>query len=485
MPQQQKKSLQQWIEILSQQELPAITSVACTLDKFSNDDISSIPSLSKAILHDQALSASLLKVVNNMPRSAGSKVNTISRASTILGIQTVKNICMTAKILDGLLDSHNLTPIIHHRLSKLMANAFYAGLLSKMMLPQHADDTQEEVYLASMLYNIGETAFWSMPSKEAKLLCHYFYLPEAKLQKKCQEELGFDFRELSAGLVEAWRLDDLIVKSQDKPESRSLEIQTIFLANELSDAISKPPKSKSEFDNILKRVSRIMNLNVAKVATEIEQARTLATHLLSSYGASVLEKHIKVLPDKAQFTELIEDSPYFGISKERAILECIQSLSKMTYQSKNVNAFLSTSLQTMAQVIGFERTSFWIINKQQGKIESRSAYNKKGQAETFKRSLVFKDCINLVSHVIDTDRAILVNDCKDEEWCHYMSPELKQLIVAGVMCFAPVKIEGKIVGIIGAQRFNHSDKISDDDFSLFTFLIEHLNICLSLTSHHK
>ncbi|WP_413702144.1 HDOD domain-containing protein [Psychromonas sp. KJ10-10] len=75
-----KKSLKQWIEILSQQELPAITSVACTLDKFSNDDISSIPSLSKAILHDQALSASILKVVNNMPRSAGSRVNTISRA---------------------------------------------------------------------------------------------------------------------------------------------------------------------------------------------------------------------------------------------------------------------------------------------------------------------------------------------------------------------------------------------------------------------
>ncbi|WP_156873993.1 hypothetical protein [Psychromonas hadalis] len=31
-----------------------------------------------------------------MPRSAGSKVNTISRGATILGIYTVKNICMTS-----------------------------------------------------------------------------------------------------------------------------------------------------------------------------------------------------------------------------------------------------------------------------------------------------------------------------------------------------------------------------------------------------
>ncbi|WP_022942949.1 hypothetical protein [Psychromonas hadalis] len=48
-----KKSLQQWIKILAQQELPEITTVACTLDKFSNDDISSIPLLSKAIMHYQ------------------------------------------------------------------------------------------------------------------------------------------------------------------------------------------------------------------------------------------------------------------------------------------------------------------------------------------------------------------------------------------------------------------------------------------------
>jgi HD-like signal output (HDOD) protein len=485
MSQQQKKSLKDWIDILSQQELPAITSVACTLDRFSNDDKSSIPSLSKAILHDQTLSASLLKVVNNMPRSAGSHVNTISRASTILGIQTVKNICMTAKILDNLLASKNLTPVIHSRLSKLMANAFYAGLLSKMMLPQHGDDTKEEVYLASMLYHIGETAFWSMPSKESNLLCHYFYLPEAKFQKKCAAELGFHFSELTAGLVEAWKLNDLMIKSQDKPESRSLEIQSIFLANELSDAISKPPNSKSEFDNILKRVSRIMNVDVATLVIEIEQTRTLATHLLSSYGASVLEKHIKALPEQSQFSELTENSPFFGISKERAILECIQSLTKLTYKSKDVNSFLRTSLQTMAQVIGFERTTFWIINKQQGMVESRSAYNKKGQAETFKRSLVFKDCINLISHVIDTDRAILVNDYKDEEWCDYISEEIKQFVETGTVCFAPVKIEGKTVGIISAQRFTNSDKVSEDDFSMFNFLIEHLNICLSLTSYHK
>jgi hypothetical protein len=34
-------------------------------------------------------------------------------------------------------------------------------MLTKMMVPNYSDETQEEVYLAALLYGIGETAFWS------------------------------------------------------------------------------------------------------------------------------------------------------------------------------------------------------------------------------------------------------------------------------------------------------------------------------------
>ncbi len=88
---------QQWVRILTQKEMPAITSVAYMLDQYSNDDISSIPHLSNAILHDQRLSSCLLKVVNNSQRIAVSKVNTVSRAAIFIGIRSVKNICITSK----------------------------------------------------------------------------------------------------------------------------------------------------------------------------------------------------------------------------------------------------------------------------------------------------------------------------------------------------------------------------------------------------
>ena len=93
----------QLTEQLAKSELPAITSMANTLDKFANDDVSSIPQLSQAILHDLALSSCLLKVANTTSHAAVRRVNTVSRAAIVLGIQAVKNICLTSKILEALL----------------------------------------------------------------------------------------------------------------------------------------------------------------------------------------------------------------------------------------------------------------------------------------------------------------------------------------------------------------------------------------------
>lgn len=203
-----KRTLVQWIETLAKKELPAFTSVAGMLDKFANDDVSSIPQLSQAILHDQALSSCVLKVANNCNRISNRKVTTVSRASIVLGIQSVKNICLTSKILDGLLQSKNLGPEVYNRLTILMANAFYAGLLAKMMVPDYGDDTKEEVYLAAMLYHIGETSFWSSSSEMAELLIKEAALPADEFQHYCSSMTGIQFKDLSIGLAKTWHLGE-------------------------------------------------------------------------------------------------------------------------------------------------------------------------------------------------------------------------------------------------------------------------------------
>lgn len=150
------------VELIAKEELPAIASTVKVLEKFSNDDKSSLPMLSKSILHDQSLSSCILKVANSGWRMSHTQVSTVSRTTVVLGIHAVKNIYLTSALLDSLFESKKLTPNSYQKLTELMAKSFYAGVLAKMLVSDYNEDTQEEVYLASMLYTIGETAFWSV-----------------------------------------------------------------------------------------------------------------------------------------------------------------------------------------------------------------------------------------------------------------------------------------------------------------------------------
>ena len=140
-----RKSTEHLIELIANTELPAITSMAKMLDSFSNDDKSSLPKLSKAILHDQALSSCLLKVANNTQFMGVNKVTTVSRATVVLGIQNVKNVCLTARLVDSLLANKSLDIRVYKKLTQLMANSFFAGMLAKMMVPKYSEEVQEEV----------------------------------------------------------------------------------------------------------------------------------------------------------------------------------------------------------------------------------------------------------------------------------------------------------------------------------------------------
>lgn len=471
----------QLTEQLAKRELPAITSMANTLDKFSNDDVSSIPQLSQAILHDQALSSCLLKVVNTTGHASVRRVNTVSRAAIILGIQAVKNICLTSKILEALLQSKNLLPPVYERLLMLMANAFYAGLLARMMLPEHHEDTKEEVYLAAMLYHIGETAFWSSGSPlSEQLIRQASALSPAEFSQYCREETGVSFDELSVGLVRTWNLGELLLKALDAPESRTIEMQAISLANQLSAAIHSPPRNKADFTRLLQDIARLMKIEPRQLKERIQHTRQQALELLHSYGADVLQSHIRHLPSDADFTDITPVTE--PISRDAALLQLAQQLQQLTLLRCNINELLSLLLQQAAAIFRFDSCAFWILSADKTRLESRSAYDSEGEQNTARRSIAIASTQNLFSLTIKQALPVLINDRRAPQWHNYIDEQMEKLLQRGTMALTAVKIHDKVIGIISAQHLRTSQHFSDDDYRQFCFICDHLNMCLSLNA---
>ena len=480
-----------WISQLSQKELPAITSVANILDNFANDDTSSIPKLSNALLYDQGLSSCILRVANSALYMHNTKITTVSRASTILGISSVKNICLTSKVLDGLLKSKNIEPDIYEHLAKIMAHAFHAALLSKMMLPNHSDELQEEVYLAALMYHIGETTFWSTNNKLAKKLIKYVGMEEKEFKLLCFKTTGLNFNKLTVGLAEKWNLGTLLMKSFDDPESRSIEIQTISQANMLSSIISSPEDAKSKLPKILKKISLNMGVSEKELTEKISLTGSLAKNLLQSYGASVLIKYINNLPNKedpkAEETE--NESPQLEvnnsseISNEKQILELIQTLSKQCFKSKNINDFIHIVLKDLSLMYKLDCCTFWIYQQPKQLVIAKSSAKKGVECMANIETIHLNGGGNVITKMFDNNQALLVNNLQDAKWQKLMSLEVLKLMEGGVMCLSPVKIGDKKIGFISAQRFDNKKEFQEKEFSDFKFIIEHFNMCLSIVLH--
>lgn len=480
MNHQHPQTTEQWIELIAHSELPAITSTAKMLDKFSNDDKSSLPKLSEAILHDQGLSSCLLKVANNIQHIGVNKVTTISRATVVLGIQSVKNICLTAKLVSSLLASDNVDINVYEQLTQLMANSFYAGMLAKMMVPSYSDEMQEEVYLAAMLYRIGETAFWSTGGGLARKLANNESRFSGDYQAYCQQEMGTSFTDLSKGLASTWNLSDLLIKALDQPTSRTDEVKIIYFSDKLSTIIGQPGDNEEAFNQLLDEISEIMQISVRQLKIRIEHTREQAMKLLSSYGADILTEHIKVLPTAGDFSQAMFVSSVKEVSKEKALLTTFMKLTKLMQSSKDLNEYLHLALTDMVNVFDFERCAFLMLVDEKSKVKSRLVFNDKAEQEPLKIYLNITESDNAIARVLKDNVPALINDKNQGLWRDLITQEMSDLIQNGAIAIVPVRIAGKAVGVICTQRLTAKAQISTEDFSQLCSLVEHLNMCLTM-----
>ena len=206
------KGVDYWTNRISELEMPALCSTVKSLEKLAKDDVSSLALLGRSVMHDNALTSRILRVANSAIYHKGSsQISTVSRAAIVLGFDAVRNICITAKLLSSLLESKNLAPNVYQRLIKLMAKAFQAAMIARMMLSHHDEEMQEEAFIASLLYHIGESAFWSIGgefTEELDLTLSQCETP-AEERSATREALGASFLQLTQSIARNWGLGAL------------------------------------------------------------------------------------------------------------------------------------------------------------------------------------------------------------------------------------------------------------------------------------
>ncbi len=133
------------------EDIPSLPSVVAEVNKAIRNPRVNANSVGQIIMRDQALSAKTLKLVNSAFYGFPGKINSVTRAIIVMGFQRVRNLVLTASVLENFKDrsaAFDFGGFWRHSLG----TAISAEILCKELALQETDDA----FVAGLLHDIGK-----------------------------------------------------------------------------------------------------------------------------------------------------------------------------------------------------------------------------------------------------------------------------------------------------------------------------------------
>lgn len=195
------KSLDDWTAMLRDQEMPIFSNTVRSIHTIINDDKKGAMELAAVILQDPNLTAKLLKLSNSIYYNPSrQKMITVSRAIVILGVEVIRELTLACSFFESILSPSN-----RRRANEEIAQAIHAAVHAKAIAVAVNDPSPEEVFIAALLHNIGNIAFWCFCGSQGDRI--QALLGSGLAHEAAEKQvLGFKLADLGISLSQAWNL---------------------------------------------------------------------------------------------------------------------------------------------------------------------------------------------------------------------------------------------------------------------------------------
>ncbi|MDX1692846.1 MAG: HDOD domain-containing protein [Ketobacteraceae bacterium] len=280
-----KKDLGYWVDVLSEQKMPALASTVNKMSKLTTDEDSRVSQLSEEVLKDPNLTSRVLQVANSVIyRGVAGSCATITRAIVLMGFTTIRDISLSMKILDEMLKK---SPSVH--LKNVLAKSFHAAMQAKGIVSDKKFGMKEEVFIAGLLHHIGEMSILSRGDETARELDRMIQSGVAPNQAS-KQLLGVSFDDLARGIADQWQLSPVLVESLSRPEKPTRPAQAVLLGEELSQVAALGWDS-DEVARVMKKIADFTKQDTKEALEQAKQIADYAKEISSMYGADQV-KHL-------------------------------------------------------------------------------------------------------------------------------------------------------------------------------------------------
>jgi len=186
-------------------ELISLPDVYVRLRSVITSPNSSMSDVAQVIVHDPAITARLLKLVNSPFFGLATKVDTMTHAINLLGTQQVHDLVLATVVVDSFSgftnDSFNIYDFWY--------NSVYCAVTARLLAYycKQQEDT-ERPFIAGLLHNIGHLVIYQKIPDESQQALNLSKKNNIELYLAEREVLGFDYARVGAELMREWSLPE-------------------------------------------------------------------------------------------------------------------------------------------------------------------------------------------------------------------------------------------------------------------------------------
>ena len=204
--------------------------------------------LGQVISQDTSLTARLLKIVNSSYYGFQARIDTVSRAVTVVGLRELRGLVIAASAIETF--SHVPNEILNK--VKFWRHSLYCGVIARLLAQKCNVLHSERLFVAGLLHDIGKLVIAQRMPDETRMIQLEAEKGERSIFEIEQDFLGFHHAEVGGELMRSWNMPEALLESvsfHHEPEKASnaiIETCLIHIANSLTDEAERGLDMKND-----------------------------------------------------------------------------------------------------------------------------------------------------------------------------------------------------------------------------------------------
>ena len=278
-------ALDRWRAKLNATGLPVFARTVREVSHVASSAASSALDLSEVVGKDAGMAARLIQIANSPVFNLQNRqIETINEATVLVGFNSVRELAVSVSVLEDLRKGHQPDLI-----ARLMVRAFHAATQAKSLAQSTHGESGEEVFVAALLKQVGQMAFWAKADSEATdLNCALHSSGQGFDNPAVEEEiLGFTLSALGKALSVDWSLGELLTavlsgRAQDSPL-----VQSVNVSHQLVDLLEKHNIKSEEAKVFIANAAKNLNVSAQDLTEQIEGNMQAAEELITHMGLTL------------------------------------------------------------------------------------------------------------------------------------------------------------------------------------------------------